>query len=390
MLDKARRNQPRVLFVTDLWGYGSVTMAMAIAEELEGRATRLFAGTGPRFELARRAAVFDRLVPVDTTANPVAEELDRALGACHAVVSVMNRRVARRAALRRIPCLYVDSQHWMHPAPPDLPPAVAYCQEHFPAAEEPLGQRRRRLDRPETVGPLVALPTRSRSNEPDAVMVNFGGLSASPLEPRTLVAYADGMAQCTLRALDRWPGRVVVTAGSHVLDRLDVAAMRSIRPRVELADLSHDAYLAELRRSRLLISSAGMHAVLEAFAWGVPCLCLPSHNLGQVLALQVLERHDVARALDWGQIYGLTRLDPADEAYACEQIGTQITRFRGDPIGQAILVGHLRSLLYGRHLPELQQRQAGFFAELGERGAPRVAAMVAELMDTTMSFEEGA
>ncbi len=139
------------------------------------------------------------------------------------------------------------------------------------------------------------------------------------------------MAQCVLAALDGWPGRVVVTAGRHVLERVDAAALRSLRRQVELADLGHDSYLAELRRSHLLISSAGMHALFEACAWGVPCVCLPAQNLSQSLALRVLERERVVRPLDWSHLYGLEALDPADEPGACRRIAAQIHRFAATP-----------------------------------------------------------
>ncbi len=68
---------PQVLFVTDLWGYGTTTMAMTVAEEMDGRAVRLFAGMGPGFELARRSS-FDRLLAVDTMAEPVAQSTSAA------------------------------------------------------------------------------------------------------------------------------------------------------------------------------------------------------------------------------------------------------------------------------------------------------------------------
>jgi hypothetical protein len=79
---------PRVLFVNDLWGYGTVTMGLSIADELEGQATRIFAGMGAGFELARGAS-FDGLVAANTMAEPLPPELERELSACHAVVSVM-------------------------------------------------------------------------------------------------------------------------------------------------------------------------------------------------------------------------------------------------------------------------------------------------------------
>jgi hypothetical protein len=370
---------PRVLFVNDLWGYGSVTMGMAVADELEGRAARIFAGMGPGFELARRAP-FEGLVAADTMADPLPQELERELGSCQAVVSVMNQGVARAAARRGIPCVFVDCLLWMWAAPPELPPGIPYFQESFPGVHERLERHRSTLRSAQVVGPLVTRQVRGRSPNPDAVLVNFGGLSCSLLAPATLVTYADAMAQCAVAALRGWQGRVVVSAGRHVLDRMDQRALRAIRPTVEVVDLGHDAYLAELRRSHALITSAGMHALYEAFSLGVPCLCLPSQNLSGLLALEVLARHGSARLLDWSQLYALRDLDPADEPGASVRIAAQIERFGHDQAAQGWLVRQLRSAFDDRRLQALQRRQARLYADLGELGAPVVAARVLELL----------
>src|SRR5947209_3167336 len=97
------------------------------------------------------------------------------------------------------------------------------------------------------------------------------------------------MARCTLEALGATVDRVIVAAGRHVLDSMDRDALHAIRPDVELADLSHDAYLAELTRSRVLVSSSGMHALYEACTTGVPCVCLPPQNLSGSMVLDQLE-----------------------------------------------------------------------------------------------------
>jgi hypothetical protein len=375
----AGRRQPRVLFVNDLWGYGTVTIAMAVAEEMEGRAIRIFAGMGPGFELARRSP-FDGLVAVDTMATPTPPDLERELSACQAVVSVMNRRVARAAVRRGLPCVYVDCLLWMYGAPPDLPPDVHYFQESFPGVDEAVERIRQRLPRAEQVGPLLTRSPGARSPEAGTVLVNYGGLSCSLAEPAILASYADTMTQCVVAALRDWHGRIVVGAGLHVLDRMDRRTLDGLRPGLELADLGHDAYLAELRRSRLLITSAGMHALFEAFDLGIPCLCLPSQNLSGMLALTVLERHGAARSLDWGRLYGLGDLDPADEAAAISRISGGIARFSQDAGARRRLVRQLRGDLDDRRLRDLQRRQARFYAELGEPGAPHIAARVLELL----------
>jgi hypothetical protein len=370
---------PKVLFVDDQWGYGPVTMALAIAEELEGRVTRLFAGQGPSFDLARRGC-FDRLVQTDTMAGRATQQLDDALSTCQAVVAVMNERVAHRAVQRGVRCVYVDSLLWMWAIAPDVPPEVPYYQENFPGTAERLAAWRHLFHEPQVVGPLVARPTRVPSDDPEVALLNFGGLSCSALEECTLTTYAASMAQCALLALAHWPGRVVVAVGRHILDRLDQDALRRIRSDVELVDLSHDAYLGELRRSRVLISSAGMHALFEACAWEVPCICLPSQNLSQALALQVLACEGIVQPLDWSHLYGLRDLDARDEAGACRRIADMIHRFEHDVTARDALANHLARSLDDRHLAGQRRRQREFFRAMGDRGAPRVAARVLDLL----------
>jgi UDP:flavonoid glycosyltransferase YjiC (YdhE family) len=334
---------------------------------------------GPGFELARRSS-FDGLVPADTMAGSPPPELERELGACQAVVCVMNQGVARAAARRGIPCVFVDCLLWMWSTPPDLPPGVPYFQESFPGAQERLDRHRDTLRSAQVVGPLVARQARARSAHADAVLVNFGGLSCSLLAPATLVTYADAMAQCAVAAVHGWQGRVVVSAGRHILERMDRRTLHALGRNVELVDLGHEAYLAELRRSRVLITSAGMHALYEAFDLRVPCLCLPSQNLSGLLTLEVLGQHGVTPSLDWNRLYALTDLDPADEAGASVRIAAAIERFSQDARARGRLVRQIRSAFDDRGLQKLQRRQARFYTALGERGAPVIAARVLELV----------
>jgi hypothetical protein len=370
---------PRVGFVNDLWGYGPVIMAIAIAEALEGHMTRLFAGQGPGYDLARRAC-FDKLVHTNTMATPVTQRLERALLPCAVIVSVMNPHVARWAAQRGIPCVYVDSLLWMWSTPPNVPPGVRYFQEDWPGSAARLEEWRHLFHEPEIVGPLVSAPSRERSDDPDVVMVNFGGMSCALIDQPAMLAYADSMAQCALASLEGWQGRVVITAGRHITDHVDREALRSIRPDVELVDLSHDAYLAELRRARLLISSAGTHAIFEACAWGVPTIYVPAQNMSQVLCLEALEREAVmSHPLDWTELYGLT-LDIADEAGTCARIAECMRRFRGDEAAQAAVTGHLRASMDDEHLRDLARRQTRFLVSLGALGAARIATHVLDLL----------
>lgn len=376
----------RVLFVSDQWGYGTATIAMAVSADLDRRADRWFAGSGPGFELARRSS-FDGFVETDTMAERPTEDLLAAVRRSDVVVSVMNLSVARAAAGAAIPCVYVDSLLWMWPEPPEVPDVTAYFQEAFPGAETRMDEWRDRLPRPQLVGPIIARRPVRPDAERDGILVNFGGLSCSFLDPDSLVAYAQTMAECVVESLAGWEGPVVVSAGGHVLERLERAPLEAMRPGIRLVDLGHEEYLCQLERSRLLITSAGMHAIYEAFACQVPCLCLPAQNLSQALALQVLEQRRVSVPLDWSRLYGLSGLDPADEQQACLRIVDCVRRFSGDPLRRSLLVEHIRGFLADDVMREAVSRQTGFFEELGELGAPRIAGHVLGLLSRSAGQE---
>jgi hypothetical protein len=372
----------RVGFVTDQWGYGPVVMAMAVAEELRGEAIRVYVGQGPGFELSRRAS-YERMVHIDAMADPVTEQLEAALLSCDVVVSVMNTRVARWAVQCGIPCVYVDSLLWMWGAPPAVPPGVKYFDEDWPGSAARLAEWRPHFHDPEIVGPLVRPPERERADgaDPDVVMINLGGLWCPLVDADTLLLYADTMVRCALAAVDRWTGRVVFTAGRHVIDRLDRGALRAIRSDVEIVDLSHDAYVAELARAELLISSAGTHAIFEACAHGVPAIYVPGQNVSQVLCLETLEREAVvSQPLDWGQLYGLNDLDPADEPTACARIAEAIHRLAGDAAARDAVTTHLRASMEADQLRDLSRRQRRFLQSLGPPGAARIATYIIDLL----------
>jgi hypothetical protein len=372
--------RPRILFVNDLWGYGTVTMAMAVAEELQSKAYCQFAGTGPGYELARRGCFHD-LLRIDTMADSIHPALDTAIRTADVVVDVMNDVVASRAAEFHIPCVYLDCLLWMWARPPAIPPGVLYLAERFPGVVARHQQWRDALPPGEVIGPLVVRSRNFRSEPATSALINFGGLTCSLVDQPTLVAYANTMARCSVEALGGTATRVIVAAGKHVLEFMDEDALRTINPNVELADLSHDAYLAELLRSRVLISSSGIHAMYEACAHGVPCVCLPPQNLSGSLALDELERAGVQRTLNWSDlddVDDLDGLDSADQPDACRRIGECIHRFSVNQTAQQRLVQNLRDRLQLESISELRRKQAEFFADQDDLGVAAVVNRVLE------------
>jgi hypothetical protein len=315
-----------------------------------------------------------------------AEALKEAIRESDVVVSVMNLNAAEVAERLRVPCVYVDTLLWMCDRPPPLPSSVKrYFAAGFPGVEQNAFRWRDRLPRTEVVAPLIA-PARPRHSpcQGDDILVNFGGLSSLLTPQGPLRTYARTMVECIIEALADWPGRITISMGEHVLNPLDRALLRASRSDVRFFNLSHERYLAQLERSRLLISSPGLSATQEAFARGIPCLLLPSQNLSQALTVQALQQTGAAFALDWDAIYGLAGLSAEDERRSCERIADCIDRFQGDARARARLVRHLTAQLAPDTLERIAAAQAAFFEPNQERrGAHEVADYVRHLVSPT-------
>jgi hypothetical protein len=381
--DNQLRRSPvaRILFVTDQWGYGTTTSAISIASELKGHDSRWLIGEGAGFTLARRES-FEGCIPANTMAASPPEALKEAIWESDVVVSVMNPNAAEVADRFGRPCVYVDMLLWMWDRPPDLPSSVLrYFAEGFPGVERSVERWWGQLPHPEVVAPLIApwRPVNPRTQTD--VLVNFGGLSSWLMPQDALITYARTMVECVVTALANWRGRITISAGEHVLNPVDSATLRLARSDVRFVNLSQTGYLEELERSRLLVSSPGLHAAQEALVRGIPCLLLPSQNLSQTLALRKLALAKAAFALDWDAIYGLTGLSAADERRSCQQIAQCIRRFERDVLARAWVVRHLAAQLAPDRLEGIAAAQAAFFEPYqGAYGSERVAAYVRHLV----------
>jgi hypothetical protein len=371
----------RILFVTDQWGYGTTTSATSIAAALEGQETTWLVGEGAGFTLASRDS-FDECIQANTMAAHPPEALKEAIRESDVVVSVMNPNAAVVADRLSVPCVYVDMLLWMWERPPRLPSSVTrYFAEGFTGVERSVERWRDQLPRPQKVAPLIAPARHANPGGQADVLVNFGGLSSWLMPTGALITYALTMVECVVEALVNWPGRITISAGEHILNPLDGAAPRLARSDVRFVNLSHAEYLQELERSRLLISSPGLHATQEALARGIPCLLLPSQNLSQALALQKLARAGAAFALDWEGIYGLTDLSATDERRSCQRIADCIDRFQGDPSARDRLTGHLVRQLDLEQLERIATGQTAFYEPFGNNlGPQRVAGYVRHLI----------
>jgi hypothetical protein len=355
---------------------------MSIAAALRESAVTWLIGEGPGFMLARDSP-FDEHIRAETMTSSPTMALRDAVRESDLIITVMNGNAVEAAAEFGKPCIYVDTLLWMWSRPPHLPAPVShYFAEGFRGAEQNLERWRDRLWHPEVVPPLIAPAKPVDPSSQSDVLFNFGGLSSWLVPQEVLVIYARTMIECAAEALCDWPGNIIVCVGQHILDALPPNHHRQLaRDGVVFADLGNAQYLRHLERSRLLISSPGLHATEEALLRGIPCLFLPSQNLSQAVALQTLDQAGAAFALDWNRIYDPILLDATDELGSCLRIADRIRRFETDVDARARLVVHIRGNLGEGRLKQIAASQAGFL-QLNQSlpGPDRIAAYVRELL----------
>ncbi len=379
-----------ILFVTDQWGYGTATVALAIAEELRAAGARerdlslTLAGTGAGFYLAARASL-DCMVRTDTMTDRPSRSLLEAVRATDVVVSVMNRRMVRLASDHGKRCVYVDTLFWMWQKPP-ITEAIERCfVEWFPGAEQHVHEWSPALRSPhDVVGPITT-PLRERPPAPRGVLVNFGGLSSWIVPRDTMAAYAAAMIDCIGDAVRCGDEPVRVCVGRHIEADVRAALTREMPDEVEVVDLDHRAYLAALDASRVLVTSPGLGALYESLGRGIPCVLLPSQSLSQLLAVRTLRQRGATTALDWDGLLGLRDVPVDREPEACSLIGGCIDRFRDDRVKRAELVEHLRQALGDPALTRLAESQARFRDDMPPRGTPQVARHLMEMLDACPS-----
>jgi hypothetical protein len=371
----------RVLFATDQWGYGSTTCAMTVAGLVRDAHRTFLAGSGPGFTLAQDGP-FAEYVHADAMAEHPPDRLRLAVDASDLVVSVMNPRVAWLADRFGVPSVYLDFLTWMWPGPPSLPRSVLrYFAAGFPGVERNLRRWGDLLPPSELVPPFIAPPRPAERREESDLLVNFGGLSAFLMPQGALQSYVQTMTDSVVRAVSEWPGEITVSAGEHVLSAIDQGRLRHVRDDVRFENLSHPAYIERLEKSRALLSSPGLHATAEAAARGIPTVLLPPQNLSQALALREMPGMGPATPLDWNDLSGPTRLDPADEGRACGVIADRIRAFESDTEGRQRLANHLSAQLAPDRLDRaLAPERALFEAGHAGSGARRVAAYVHHLL----------
>jgi hypothetical protein len=185
--------------------------------------------------------------------------------------------------------------------------------------------------------------------------------------------YLDAIGLVLAQALVSHPFERVIVAGNPRI--LQETPLGWHVPCIEIRPLSHDAFLVELNRSRLVLLSPGLTTTYEAFSYGVPALFLLPQNFSQYHILLKLRQYALAPlVLHWIDLYpDIPCTLGMSEPEGIRAVSECISRFLLDRIAQNQVIRALQDALRDLDFNELRRAQTQFISTMGSDGATVLA-----------------
>ena len=279
--------QKACAFIATGFGFGPISKAISIAQELKAQAPHLEAhyfGGGIDYDYARKSGAFDKLCKADVDQPAVLNSLLPQLASYQAVFSVLNLELLPLWSSRTTPLYFVDSLAWMWPsAPAGLENVAAYfVQDYFMPLE--------RLRQWEIIAPVVLVPpieTASHAKlervltKSNQLLVNFSGCANPFAPPELYEKYTSLLASAILEQVETRFERVIFCCN----ERLTAYLRQQLSERyiAHIGHFTHEEFLHLLNSSSRVLSAPGITTTLEALALQVPVRFLLPQNDSQAL-----------------------------------------------------------------------------------------------------------
>jgi len=348
-----------VICFAKLFWYGPAGKALALVDALKRNGFEDVSMAG--------SAHIQEIVPHDVKFLNVdersAEDIERLLIETEAthVIGSQNRFAIRAAKSQGIKSAFLDGLAWFWKDVPD---------EHLIADEIfwinfPQLKNRIPANKKVTMVPAV-VEHRSLKVQKKKVIVHIGGCE-NPLTSTIPEAYLSLLAV----VLNTYSGdcQILVAGGVRAVEYLEILISN---PRVACQSLKHDDFLTEVSGAKILFTTAGMTATLEAFSTGVPVAFLPPTNLSQYALVNLLALHGAAPvAIRWSNYTpvreDISMLTEKDAISTFDEIAFTVAN---NEESQARILGDMLKSLDER---VVTRGQSKFIASVGTDGADAVA-----------------
>jgi hypothetical protein len=274
-------------FVATSFGFGPVSKAVSLAQELKSQAPQLEAhyfGAGIDYDYAHKSGAFDRLFRVNVDRLDALAGLVPQLKAYRAVVSVLNLDLLPLWRRGETPLYFVDSLTWMWSSlPAGVENVAAYFVQDYMLPTGRIRQWAEKLPLVlvapiETTGGLQRVADKEGQRR---LLVNFSGCSNPFASPELYEKYALSLTWAILEAAASRFEEIVLCCNERLAGYL--RERFGNRARVRIGLLSHEEFLRLLVSSALVLSAPGITTTLEALAARVPVRFLLPQNDSQAL-----------------------------------------------------------------------------------------------------------
>ena len=362
-------------------------MLRPVARKLAGRARRVFfdaIGTGTLGGSEHFEAVVAHEASFADPGPEASEELARA--SC--VVSVMNIPITWHAHDRGIPAVLIDGLGWMWREPvggahrggvhakAPAPSLARYFVERFVGVDEKMASWVDVLPPYEVVGPFIDVGDASWTPG-GPLLVNVGGMDSWLMPEQARRDYVSMVARAVLKMTEDGATPVQFAGGQRAMELVREEVAAAGREDCSAEPLEHDAFVEALRGCLGFVTAAGMRALLEAFAVGVPVAFLPPQNVSQELVLHLLEDLSLAPGdASWRTVVGIPDVSGMSGPEGCAIVNGAVSATACDTGAVVILAERLARDLADMGVVPWRQE---FVRSLGPNGAERVSEFVAEV-----------
>ena len=283
-----QRRPPHYAFLSTSFGFGPVSKAVSIAQELRERSPHVrlhFFGAGIDCDFAVRNDTFDEVIKADVDSTDVLAGLVRHLSHYDSVFSVLNFEIVNLWSDKDCPLYLVDSLAWMWASPPRC---LANVQRYYIQDYLVDDKRKREWSRIPCVKVIPPIELASSHVHVDTesgtrrLVVNLSGCANPFVDENMWRLYAGVLTDLVIDVFPEMYDEVQICCKKSLVDFLRTRAAGA-HGDVRVDYLPHDAFMECMASASMLLTTPGITTTLEALSLGTPIAYLLPHNYSQAL-----------------------------------------------------------------------------------------------------------
>ncbi|BBM87097.1 hypothetical protein [Candidatus Uabimicrobium amorphum] len=361
-----------VIFTAQPFGFGPVSKAIAIAEQISN-ATRIFFGTGVALDLAK-IHDFEQVYELSHDDVP---QISSLLQNSDVFINVMDFPLIDIAAQTKCTSVLVDSLFWWWPTIPQQTHLadIYFCQDFI----QPITDRIRKdnMHNAQVITPIITKHFNKGENINQAI-INFGGCDGRVQNSFILVGknsnYPFVILKLLLPILKKHFESILVTGRECVMDQCQ---SKFADDQVQYKMLSPKQMLSELHRSQVCFTTPGIQTFYDA-ADKLPLFFLPPSNHSHVDNLQLFADYKIAtNYFDWQQVCRFPYNKCTTRQQKIDLVLSAIRQFSQNLQHQKVFMHKVKNFLVAkRSWPHHHNNQQKVLQKLGTNGAQQIVSAI--------------